>query len=624
MAERALATAFVNIVPGTKDLEDYLKGKLKDDVEKSGDESGKGFGGKFGAGLKGALAGIGGLFAIKEIANFTGDLIKSAEEGQRVDNTLANITKSMGLFGGATDSVVQKLQDYATAQMKATGVDDDVIKGAQAKLMTFGELGKSADEMGGAFDRATTLTLDLAAAGFGSADSAAVMLGKALNDPIGGIASLTRVGVQLSDVQKEQIQNFMAVGDVASAQNVILGEVERQVGGTAAASATASDKLKAGWDDAMQGIGTAVLPMFESITNFLNDNVLPAVEGFVGFLKDNPMVAQILAIGLGILTVAVIALTVATWAMNTALLANPITWIVLAVIALIAAIVLLVMNWDAVVKWLTDVWNGFVSWITDVMNGFVEWWNGLWAAVGKWFEDLWQGIVDWFTALINAFIETNRVIFQGLLDFFIGIGKAISDWWNGLWTGIVNFFTALFEAYQITVRTIFNAVFNFFKDVGRNISNWWNGFWTGLVSFFKDTFASIGGFVSGIFNGVANAIIDAINWVIGVVNGFIDGINAALDGVDTITGGAVKLHVNHLGLLPHLADGGLVTKPTTALIGEAGPEVVTPLRDFERMMGLNGNGPGQTIIYNAAPNESFDAEQALFTALQRAKVLAAW
>jgi len=64
-----------------------------------------------------------------------------------------------------------------------------------------------------------------------------------------------------------------------------------------------------------------------------------------------------------------------------------------------------------------------------------------------------------------------------------------------------------------------------------------------------------------------------------------------------------------------------VTGPTTALIGEAGPEVVIPLDRFEKMMGDNGNG-GRAINYYAAPNKSFDAEQELRLAMQRVRVLA--
>lgn len=79
------------------------------------------------------------------------------------------------------------------------------------------------------------------------------------------------------------------------------------------------------------------------------------------------------------------------------------------------------------------------------------------------------------------------------------------------------------------------------------------------------------------------------------------------------------------GRIPGLASGGYVDTPLNAIIGEAGPEVVTPLKDFERMMGLKDskdNGP--TVVYYAAPNNSLDSEQALLTAMKRAKVVTAW
>ena len=72
-----------------------------------------------------------------------------------------------------------------------------------------------------------------------------------------------------------------------------------------------------------------------------------------------------------------------------------------------------------------------------------------------------------------------------------------------------------------------------------------------------------------------------------------------------------------------LAEGGLVTGPTNALVGEAGPEVVIPLDRFENMMGLN-NGGGKTVNYYAAPNQSIDSEASLFQAMNRAKVVANW
>ncbi len=75
--------------------------------------------------------------------------------------------------------------------------------------------------------------------------------------------------------------------------------------------------------------------------------------------------------------------------------------------------------------------------------------------------------------------------------------------------------------------------------------------------------------------------------------------------------------------LTPFASGGLVTGPTAALIGEAGPEVVIPLDRFESMMSMSG-GNGGAVNYYAAPNNSIDSEQALFQAMRRAKVVAGW
>ena len=72
-----------------------------------------------------------------------------------------------------------------------------------------------------------------------------------------------------------------------------------------------------------------------------------------------------------------------------------------------------------------------------------------------------------------------------------------------------------------------------------------------------------------------------------------------------------------------MATGGLVTSATNAIVGEAGPEVVIPLDRFESMMGLT-EGAGKSLNYYAAPNQSIDSEQELFTAMKRAKVVVGW
>jgi hypothetical protein len=113
------------------------------------------------------------------------------------------------------------------------------------------------------------------------------------------------------------------------------------------------------------------------------------------------------------------------------------------------------------------------------------------------------------------------------------------------------------------------------------------------------------------------------------VNFIIDALNRirvdAPDWVTKLTGfTSFGFNISRLSSisLPRiaLAEGGLVTGPTNALIGEAGPEVVIPLDRFESMLGERGDG--RTVNYYAAPNKSFDAEQELRLAMTRARVLA--
>lgn len=554
MAAKALATAFVNIVPGTKDMEDYLKGKLKSDVSGAGDGAGKEFGSKFAGGLKGAMAGVGAVFAIGTVANFAGDLLNAAEEGQRVDNAMKNVATSMGLFGGETDKVVGRLQAFATEQMKLTGIDDDVIKGAQTKLLTFKDLADSADTAGGAFDRATTLSADMAAVFGGDASSQAVALGKALQDPEKGITALSRVGVQFTEDQKKMIAGMVEAGDKAGAQEIILKELETQVGGTAAASATAGDKMRASFEDTTQALGTLLLPAFDGLATLLNTTVIPAFQWMI----DNPSIMIPVLAGLGTVLLTVLAPSIwaavtATWAFTTALLANPLTWVVIAVAALVAGIVALAMNWDIITAWIETTWTGFINWIGPEFDKLGAWWNGLWEGIKKFGEDTWNNIVAWFNTAV-----------QWLVDIFLNwtlLGQIIKNWdditaaFSGAWNGITKWFDT---------------------EIDKFVKGWEKS-WSGMGKFIEDTFNNIVGFVKA-----------PLNIIIGLINNAIAGINSIKidipDWVPLI--GGQKLGFN-IPKIPKLAAGGFVDSPTTALIGEAGPEVVTPLKDFERMMGLD-------------------------------------
>ena len=210
---------------------------------------------------------------------------EAAEQARVANDRIEAIAKSMDEFGNQTAKVTKRIQDYADSQEFSLGVDADVIKATQAKLLTFRNLTKTAGTMGGAFDRATKAAIDMAAAGFGSAESNATQLGKALNDPIKGITALNRAGIQFTEDQKALIQSLVDSGKMLEAQDMILSEIESQVGGTAAATATASSKMTIAFGAIQEELGKVLMPMLDRFSGWLVDAV-PKVQKFFKELTD--------------------------------------------------------------------------------------------------------------------------------------------------------------------------------------------------------------------------------------------------------------------------------------------------------------------------------------------------
>jgi hypothetical protein len=217
-----------------------------------------------------ALAGA--LFA------FLPNFIRMGEEARKSELRLTNIATQMGLFGDNTKNVTERLSDYAEAISFATGVDDELVRSAEAILLTFKQLAKTADTTGGAFDRATIAAIDLAAAGFGDAESNAKQLGKALQDPIKGLTALRKAGVTFTDAEKKKIKALVESGNLLKAQEVILGAIETQVGGTAAATASATDKMNARFEAVVETMSLALLPAVDEIAQQMTE-WLDSVEG---------------------------------------------------------------------------------------------------------------------------------------------------------------------------------------------------------------------------------------------------------------------------------------------------------------------------------------------------------
>jgi hypothetical protein len=248
-----------------------------------GDAVATGAGSRLKTSLKAALAPAAGILAGLGGVRIFGDMIAEAQEAAKVSKITSALIKTTG---GAANLSASQVGALATSLSKYAAVDDELIQSGANVLLTFRNLRNEAGKGNDVFTRATKASLDLSTVLGGDMKSSALQLGKALQDPVKGITALGRAGVQFSESQKAQIMAFIASNDLLSAQKLILGEVEHQVGGAAGANATAIDRLNVSFKNLEEAAGTAAAPALNKFADLAANDVIPAVEGVGGVVGD--------------------------------------------------------------------------------------------------------------------------------------------------------------------------------------------------------------------------------------------------------------------------------------------------------------------------------------------------
>jgi hypothetical protein len=212
------------------------------------------------AGRTGAVIGGGLVF---ELVRST----KAWQDKRKIVMQTGAVLRSTGQKAGVTAKDVDTL---STSLSRKTGKDDEAIRGSQNLLLSFRQIRNESGAGNDVFNQATVAVGDLSAAMGMDLNSAALQVGKALNDPERGFKRLQRIGVSFSKSQEDRIKLFTEEGDRASAQKVILGELTKEFGGSAAAQATALDRLHVSWGNIEEAIGQGVAPAIDAVSRRLD------------------------------------------------------------------------------------------------------------------------------------------------------------------------------------------------------------------------------------------------------------------------------------------------------------------------------------------------------------------
>jgi len=277
------------------------------------------------------------------------------------------------------------------------------------------------------------------------------------------------------------------------------------------------------------------------------------------FLAAGPIVAGFSVI-MGILTPVLSAAKLAMIGLNLSM--GPITLIVLGITAAILAAILIWKNWDTIVNTLKKT--------LDIL------------------KDTFKTVFDFIKEIVSRVFTKITFLYNSKLGWLLPAGSLIKailfikENWDTIWNGI-----------QTTFDTVTEALVATFQGVKGTIL----GIWDGLVS--------------GIKAGVT-AIIDAINVVIEGYNNFrikIDPVKDPIFGKTIIPGFTIDFP--DVTKIPSLARGGIVNRPTLAMLGESGPEAVVPL-------GRGGAGMTVNLVINGDINGMDDFEQKVTSVIRDA------
>lgn len=266
-----------------------------------------------------AAVAFGGLLTVTKAVSFVKNGMSKAFDNIKSEEKLRQVVKATGMAAGLTAEQLIKMSSEVAV---LTGQAGATVQSTQAMLLTFKNLGEDV------FPRALKATMDMGAM-FGGSEAAAIQLGKALNAPVEGVSALSRVGVQFTEQQKQLIESFVNANDIASAQAVILQELEGQFGGVSEAIGSSLqgqlDTLNNNFDDLHAELATKLLP---SIVAFKS-----ALFGIAEFAVEHSEALALtgLVLGVGALKTVVLASIPVIKAQTVALMANPLFFAAVAI-----------------------------------------------------------------------------------------------------------------------------------------------------------------------------------------------------------------------------------------------------------------------------------------------------
>lgn len=237
---------------------------------------------------------------------------------------------------------------------------------------------------------------------------------------------------------------------------------------------------------------------------------------------------------------------------------------------------------------LTEVFGLALQTVSDIAYDF---WQNVMVPLGDYFKDIFNPLIEALSAIFNAlWSKAIKPLAENLSEKFLVVWQnlisVIKDLWQNylkpLATYLIGGFKNAFSSAFKTVGDIINSLKKIVTGVLEFITGVFSGNW-------EKAWQGLSDIVKGIFDGLVAIIKHPINMIIDSVNSMIDGLNKITIDIPSWVPqfGGKKFGIT-IPMIPKLADGGIVSQPTIAQVGEAGKEMIVPLENTSFVDKLAG------------------------------------
>lgn len=193
--------------------------------------------------------------------------VKRLEDMRRMS---LQVDQALRNSGNTARTSAREIEAWADKLETRTGRAAEEVMDAAANLASFGFARSE-------FFRSLELANDMTAAWGGSFRQNLEGLARALDDPLNGMAMLSKRGIKLTDDQKVMAEAFLNAGDKIAAQGVVFEALEAQVKGVAEAGygglTAALGRAQKAWDDAFEDLVKG-----NGVTGDLRDTLVTLAE----------------------------------------------------------------------------------------------------------------------------------------------------------------------------------------------------------------------------------------------------------------------------------------------------------------------------------------------------------